>query len=1208
MSTFDAMKLLFDCSIKKIHKNTQNLRSIIKDCWKDRRTTRRSLRLTSGISGGWVRFVFAIIVVVFALSATRVEGKGRTVRIGVYQNEPKVFLDANGIASGFFIDLLEEIAIREGWTLVFIPCEWQACLIGLENGSIDLMPDVAYSLARDEKYDFHRIPVAESWSQVYVNSRVQVDSIEDMDERRVAVLSGSIQQTVFEQTMREFGFEVTIVPVESFDQAFDMAADGSVDAAIANNFFGDYFYQNYGLIKTPIAFNAVTLHYATAHGQNADLLQAIDRYLGAWIVEPNSPYYIALAPWTEKAPAYRLPKTVYWVIGVIAGLLLIASGAVFLLRKQVRARTIHLEQANRMLQRTEEMLRLAMEGSNDGIWDWYPKSGQIYWSERSYTMLGYQPNEFPVSVEKWTDLMHSEDRDILWQVVQNQIKGGERNFSVEFRCKKKNGDWAWINGRGKAAELEADGTVQRVIGTSTDITQRKRAEEALRESEMRYQLISTVASDYMFSSRLDEKGVLSLNWVAGAFESITGYTLEEYKARGGWRATLHEEDLAVDDRDMEKLRSDQPVISEIRTITKCGETVWVRVYAHPVWDATRKELVGIYGAVQDITGRKRDEMELRQHAEELAALNSLGRQVSRTLSLDQVIEHALKEMTNATHPDLVFIFMCEEERLVLKGTLPQDDTKEIGEISGFRAGEYICTQALSDGKAWYLPDLQTDARCDREEYKQARFRSFAALPLCIGEKKIGVLGLAANLERDFEVQATFLETLTSQIAIGIQNALLYEQAERSLSELNAVHQAGQRLRYLHTPVQLAQEIIQVLEKVVGYDYGVVLLIEEGTQRMVPFALSEQGQGPEFVKKDKEYLTQQDIHVGMGITGWVAQTGESVRLGEVSQDPRYRAMRENVHSELCVPLRIGDTVIGIVNVESTRSNVYTEADQRVLETVAAQIGIAIQNARLLDQAQRHASELEQRVAERTAELEVAKERAESADRLKSAFLATMSHELRTPLNSIIGFTGILLMGLVGTLNGEQEKQLKMVQDSARHLLELINDVLDISKIEAGQFELAQESFDVRASIKNSVEKITPLAEKKSLALDVSIDPSVNEIVGDRRRWEQILINLLSNAVKFTEQGKVSIECVIENDQLVTRVIDTGIGITPEGMDLIFQPFRQLDSGITRQHEGTGLGLSICKRLVETMGGRIWVESDWGKGSCFTFTLPLEKELI
>jgi len=241
-----------------------------------------------------------------------------------------------------------------------------------------------------------------------------------------------------------------------------------------------------------------------------------------------------------------------------------------------------------------------------------------------------------------------------------------------------------------------------------------------------------------------------------------------------------------------------------------------------------------------------------------------------------------------------------------------------------------------------------------------------------------------------------------------------------------------------------------------------------------------------------------------------------------------------------------------------------------------------------------------------ELAVAKEHAESADRLKSAFLATMSHELRTPLNSIIGFTGIILQGIVGPLNDEQKKQLNMVRGSAQHLLSLINDILDISKIEAGQMQMAHEKFSLSQIIEKAVESARPLAEKKGVALAFSITPGIENITGDRRRVEQILLNLLSNAIKFTEKGAVKIECEPEDGKVTVRVIDTGIGIKAEDMETIFQAFRQIDSGLTRKYEGTGLGLSICKRLVELMGGKIWVTSIWGSGSTFSLSLPLERK--
>ena len=443
-----------------------------------------------------------------------------------------------------------------------------------------------------------------------------------------------------------------------------------------------------------------------------------------------------------------------------------------------------------------------------------------------------------------------------------------------------------------------------------------------------------------------------------------------------------------------------------------------------------KEGMLVAGSIHDITDRKRTEETLRQQAQELAALSALGRRISTSLVLDQVIQAALEQIMASLAPDLVLIFLQEGEKLHLKGIAPHDRRSSHAGTPVHCVGQCLCGLAVGQQEPVYSSDILEDAHCTREECKEAGLVSFAAIPLLGLAGTIGVLGLASDTKRDFRAQSAFIETLASRLAITMQNSLLYEQVQ------------------------------------------------------------------------------------------------------------------------C-----------------------------------------------------HAVELERRVDERTAELAVAKERAEESDRLKSAFLATMSHELRTPLNSIIGFTGILLQGLVGPLNDEQGKQLRMVRDSSRHLLGLINDILDISKIEAGQLQLNREVFDMRRSIEAVVGRLSPLAEGAGLSLAAEVAPEVGEITSDRRRVEQILTNLLGNAIKFTEKGGVRVECRVGNDGLLIRVTDTGIGIKPEDMGKVFQVFQQLHTGLNRQHEGTGLGLSICKKLVEMLGGKIWVESQWHVGSTFAFTLPL-----
>jgi PAS domain S-box-containing protein len=260
-------------------------------------------------------------------------------------------------------------------------------------------------------------------------------------------------------------------------------------------------------------------------------------------------------------------------------------------------------------------------------------------------------------------------------------------------------------------------------------------------------------------------------------------------------------------------------------------------------------------------------------------------------------------------------------------------------------------------------------------------------------------------------------------------------------------------------------------------------------------------------------------------------------------------------------------------------------------------------------------LERRVSHRTQALEIALSQAQAADRLKSAFLATMSHELRTPLNSIIGFTGIVLQELAGPLTDEQKKQLGMVRGSARHLLELINDVLDLSKIEAGELEVRPDAFNVRESVERVVASVRPMADGKKLSLNFHVDPDLDSMVSDRRRVEQILLNLLNNAIKFTDHGSVDLYAERMTDYradntsdvmpaLRLRIVDTGMGIKEDDLRGLFRPFSQVGIGLAREHDGTGLGLAICRRLAELLGGSIFAASQKSSGSEFTVLLPLD----
>jgi signal transduction histidine kinase len=249
-----------------------------------------------------------------------------------------------------------------------------------------------------------------------------------------------------------------------------------------------------------------------------------------------------------------------------------------------------------------------------------------------------------------------------------------------------------------------------------------------------------------------------------------------------------------------------------------------------------------------------------------------------------------------------------------------------------------------------------------------------------------------------------------------------------------------------------------------------------------------------------------------------------------------------------------------------------------------------------------AELERRVQERTAELSSANTRLRELDRLKSEFLATMSHELRTPLNSIIGFTSLVKEGITGPLNDEQRKQLTMVYSASKHLLGLIDDLLDVSRIEAGKIRLDSGAFDFAGVVAETIAQIKPLAQAKRLALRPQLPPGALPMLGDRRRCVQVMLNLCHNAVKFTEKGSIDIVVKIDATRLRVDVLDTGIGIKTEQLDLLFEAFRQLDGSAKRSYEGTGLGLYLCRKLLTLMNGDISAHSVYGQGTRFTFTLP------
>jgi signal transduction histidine kinase len=326
-------------------------------------------------------------------------------------------------------------------------------------------------------------------------------------------------------------------------------------------------------------------------------------------------------------------------------------------------------------------------------------------------------------------------------------------------------------------------------------------------------------------------------------------------------------------------------------------------------------------------------------------------------------------------------------------------------------------------------------------------------------------------------------------------------------------------------------------------------------------------------------------------GRMYATGRAVHVPDLTLEPEMLASSQllrdmRARTVLAVPVRSeGEIIAGFVVARLTRRPLE-EREINLIETFADQAGIAIQNVRLFNEIQ-----------EKSAQLEV-------ANRHKSEFLANMSHELRTPLNAIIGFSEVLLQGIFGDVNEKQREYLDDVLSSGKHLLSLINDILDLSKIEAGRMELELSRFSLANALASGMTIVRERAARHGIALAAVVPDDLPEVEADERKVKQILFNLLSNAVKFTpDGGRVDVTAVVEGRDVRVNVRDTGIGIAAEDHEKVFEEFRQI--GRERSREGTGLGLTLTKRFIELHGGRIWFESEAGRGSVFSFTLPLHR---
>jgi len=464
----------------------------------------------------------------------------------------------------------------------------------------------------------------------------------------------------------------------------------------------------------------------------------------------------------------------------------------------------------------------------------------------------------------------------------------------------------------------------------------------------------------------------------------------------------------------------------------------------------------------------------------------------------------------------------------------------------------------------------------------------AILPMSISGRWVGVILHNWDRSRTFTNQEERLyASLSHQAAVVVNNRLLLEQTRKRAQELQIVAQVSTAASTILDPVELLQSVVELTNTSFSMYHTQVYTFSE-KENILEVAASSAASSKQ-VKKTNEY-------VKLSSNAPVAQAGrerQGVIVNDVLAHPDFifDAALPEVRSEIALPMVIGDRLLGVFNVQASSVNRFSREDVRTFTTLASQVSVALQNAELY--------------AEQAATLD----RLRELDHLKTAFLANMSHELRTPLNSILGFADVLLLGLDGPLNETMTNDVHLIEKNGKHLLSLINDVLDMAKIEAGKMSLNLEKFVLRDLMEETLDITSSLAREKNLILKFMPGSQDEvEIYADRVRLRQVFINIISNGVKFTEHGGIFIQTTLypEDKKLQISFKDTGIGIPKNMLDNIFESFSQVDTSMTRKVGGTGLGLPISRRLIEMHGGRMWAESVGvaSEGSTFFVELPIK----
>jgi PAS domain S-box-containing protein len=736
-----------------------------------------------------------------------------------------------------------------------------------------------------------------------------------------------------------------------------------------------------------------------------------------------------------------------------------------------------------------------------------------------------------------------------------------------------------------------------------EIAERRQVEESLRESQRRLSHLMASLPGMAYRCRNDPGW--TMNFVSEGCFGLTGYHPADLVASRtiAYGCLIHPDDRqGVWDRAQGALGQHRPFQLSYRIRTSEGQEKWVWEQGSGVF-GPQGNLVAVEGFIADVTDRVRAEQQVRREAARAKALARIANQLNAQLEVGVVLDTVCREAALTLDMPAASVYLCDDGSEWLTCASSFGFAPEL--LDRF---PLVPFKFYEDYRKEGTPIIIRDVRAvpglpGSELLAELDMRTNVSAVMLHEETVLGALNVTSfDSVRDLtEDELAFLQGLADQAAVAMANATLLEQSQQRSAELTMLNRTGQLMSstldlatVLETTMRQAVAVLQV-------ETGSILLLDPDSGDLVFEAAYGQA---------GEALQGRRLPRGCGIASWVAQQGSSVVVPDVQADDRYYSQIDadtgfTTHSMVCVPLVSRGHTIGVVQALNKVGGAFSPEDRRLLEALAGPAANAIENARLYKALDEERTSLARRVEARTAELRVANEELARAARLKDEFLASMSHELRTPLNAILGMSEVLRSEIYGPLDEKQNKSVRVIEESGRHLLNLINDILDVAKIEAGKIELEIRPVSVDAVCRASLQFVRQEALKKRIAVSSTVDTAVTIVEADERRLKQILINLLTNAVKFTpEGGEVGLEAMgdAENQLLHFSVWDTGIGIAREDVERLFKPFVQLDSSLSREYSGTGLGLALVRRLVEMHGGSVMVDSDVGKGSRFTVTLP------